>query len=635
MNFCKAGRALFALRDFEVRRFEESEVGAVAVSSYQGVEAATEYAFEDDRLAVSLTLKNTNPYPVYYKNGDLCLEAPINDAYDSSDVCMKERCHAHIHAGLESSYIRCERMGMSEYNIGLLFSEGSFVSYRQEEVKHCSRGYFSLHTEGFVLPVGGTYRICCTVFIHSGGEDFFLRAREMAGALFVQSERGYTFMLPEKIEFSVKSYKDIGMARCLVAGTEAQAEIKGKCVTFSFLPKEAGKYEARFEIDGRRGLAVFNVVSDINALIEKRLHFIMEKQQCTDEGSPLCGAYLIYDNEEGRQFFDYAFRDHNANRERMGMSLAIAKWLQSHEDRRLYESLMRFTEFLLRECVDEESGKCYGNIGKDESNLRLYNAPWVMLYFTELYKLTSEERWIRLVIRIIRYYYGVGGAKFYPNGVRMYTVYREILRAGLKEEAAEVLAFFESHAANICKNGILYPPHEVNFEQTIVTPAVSVLLDMLRITGEEKYLAEAEKHLQILEKFDGCQPHYRQNTVPIRYWDDFWFGKHGSYGDVFPHYWSVLSGYGYFLYYKATGKEAYLSRARRCMHACLSNIREDGSGTCSFLFADWVSGTAQPFGKTGEGIPYARKGHFANAFANDQDFALYFLMKMEEDLQQR
>ena len=635
MNFCKEGGALFALRDFALSSLCESESDATAVSSYQGVEARTEYAFSGEHLKVTLTLKNNNSYPTYYKNGDLILETPFCDAYEASDICMRARCHAHIHAGLEGSYIRCERMGVSEYHLGLLFTEGSFVSYRQERAGHCSRGYLAMEAEGFILPAGGERRLACTLFLHKGGEDFFLRARRIDGALLVESARGYSLFLSEPIEFAVRSHRAIGAAHCLVNGREAEVRLEGGLAHFSFLPEKTGEYEARFTVDGRRGIAVFQVLPDTDAQIGKRLHFIAEKQQCNDADSPLYGAYLVYDNEEGRQFFDYAFRDHNANRERMGMSLSIARWLQSHKDEALYESLMRFTDFLLRECVDEASGKCYGNIGKDESNLRLYNAPWVMLYFTELYRLTGGQRWIALVYRIICYYYGVGGAKFYPNGVRMHTVYRALLRAEMKKEAAEALAFFKSHAETICKNGILYPPHEVNFEQTIVTPALSILLDMFRITGEGKYLAEAEKHLRILEKFDGCQPHYRQNTVPIRYWDDYWFGKCGSYGDVFPHYWSVLSGYGYYLYYRATGRDRYLDRARRCMHACLANIREDGSATCSFLFPAWVSGTAQPYGKTVMGGFDARRGYFANAFANDQDFALYFLMKMEEDLKDR
>ena len=139
-------------------------------------------------------------------------------------------------------------------------------------------------------------------------------------------------------------------------------------------------------------------------------------------------------------------------------------------------------------------------------------------------------------------------------------------------------------------------------------------------------------YIEILKKFDGNQPHYRLNTIPIRYWDDYWFGKNGSYGDVFPHYWSVLSGYGYYLYYKATGNREFLKRARQCMMNCLCNINIDGSATCSYLFPGWVSGTAKIDRTTSMDFFAERKGSFANAFANDQDFALYFLMKMEFDL---
>ncbi|MBQ5927529.1 MAG: hypothetical protein IIX01_06375, partial [Clostridia bacterium] len=380
--------------------------------------------------------------------------------------------------------------------------------------------------------------------------------------------------------------------------------------------------------------AVFNAVTDMETFLETRIRFIVERHQCQEKDSPLYGAYLIYDNQENRQYFNYVWTDHNANRERMGMALSIVKWLQTHDDEQIERSLRLFTEFLLRECVDEKKGTCYGNIGKDDRFLRLYNAPWVCLYFTELYKWSKEKRWIELVVRILRYYYGVGGAKFYPNGIRFYTVYQEIVKAGLEKEAKEAYGFFQDHVQTMIKNGVIYPPHEVNFEQTIVTPAVTILLDKYLIDKDGFYLREAEKHLKILEKFDGDQPHYRLNTIPIRFWDGYWFGKNGTYGDVFPHYWSVLSGYSYYLYYKATGKNNYLVRAENCLKNSLCNIYADGRATCAYIFPYSLTGTTHLQGK--EECDYVsieqRKGQYADDFANDQDFALYFFMKMINDL---
>ncbi len=636
MNFCKKGKTLFTVRGFLLETFEEGDVQAKVVSSFQGVKATTKYFFENENLVVSTVLKNENTHPVYYRTGDIALEIPFNDAYESSEICMKERCHAHIWTGLENSYLCLERMGESEYNLGVWFEKGSFSSYDQEDCTHSNRGVFLLNVSAFVLKSGEEYEIKYTVFRHSGQEDFFAKASALNGYLQVQSEKGYTVTVEEWVEFSVEANEEIAQARCIVDGEEATCHIENKKAIFSFQARTVKEYEAVFTVNNRKGKAVFNAVSDLETLLKTRIHFIIENQQCLDETSPLYGAYLIYDNEENCQYFNYVWTDHNANRERMGIALTIVKWLQTHRDEKVEQSLSIFTGFLLRECVDEEKGTCYDNIGKDERIVRLYNAPWVILYFTELYKLTNERRWIELVVRILRYYYDIGGAKFYPNGIRFYTVYEEIQRAGLKEEAEEVYGLFNEHVHTIVKNGVVYPPHEVNFEQTIVTPAVSFLLDKYLISKEDFYLREAEKHLKILRKFDGKQPHYRLNTIPIRFWDDYWFGKNGIYGDVFPHYWSTLSGYGYYLYWKATGKEESLILAENCLKNCLCNIFANGRATCAYIFPACVKGTAHLRGKEEwkKELIDQRKGQFSDAFANDQDFGLYFLMKMINDLKE-
>ncbi len=634
MNFCRDGRVMAALRGFSIESFMQTEQSARAVSSLAGVEAVTEFFFDREDLLVCTRLTNKNFYPMYFSNGDICLEMPLNDAYESSDICMRERCHAHIWTGLENSYIRTERMGESACHIGLVFEKGSIHSYRQEDCNHCIRGHFGLNVSGFSLAGGESYEIRYRIFSHTGGEDFFARAKKIEGFLQVRSARGYSFFEGEQISFEIAAGENIASAVCTVCDVPVSCKIENDRVTVSFVPKTHGEHEALFCVNGRRGKAVFNVLPKLESLIKTRIDFIISKQQCTEKRSPLYGAYLVYDNEEERQYFDFEIKDHNANRERLGMSLTILKWLQTHTDARVRESLDLFTEFLLRECVDEEKGTCYGNIGKDDRYLRLYNAPWVALYFAELYNLTRNVRWARLLARILRYYYGVSGAKFYPNGIRFYTFYQAMRAAGLDQECEEICALFDEHVNMIVKNGTLYPPHEVNYEQTIVTPAVTILLDKYALSGEEFYLREAQKHLRILRKFDGLQPHFRLHNIPIRYWDDFWFGKKGTYGDVFPHYWSVLSGYGYYLYGKLAADSEGLETARQCMMNCLCNIYADGRATCAYVYPAWVSGRAwcpQKYADITEALGF-RKGAYADAFANDQDFAIYFFMKMQGDL---
>ena len=192
-----------------------------------------------------------------------------------------------------------------------------------------------------------------------------------------------------------------------------------------------------------------------------------------------------------------------------------------------------FIEFMFRECVEETTGEVFDGIGKRAEFLRLYNVPWVTLLATEMYKLTGEKRWLQLIIKTMEYYYSVGGAKFYPNGIRFYDFFQVLKESGEQGSCERILSLFDEHIANIVKNGVIYPPHEVNFEQTIVTPAVTLLLDKYQISGEKTYLLEAEKHLRILKKFNGAQPDYRLNKIPIRFWDGYWFGKTRNYGDTY------------------------------------------------------------------------------------------------------
>jgi hypothetical protein len=115
----------------------------------------------------------------------------------------------------------------------------------------------------------------------------------------------------------------------------------------AFAADTAGEKTVRFSVNGRDGKAVFYISPPYEDLIRTRIDFILTHQQCLDERSPLYGAYLIYDNEEKRQYFHYDRLDWNANRERMGMALTVLKWLQSHEDAHVSESLSLFTAFLL------------------------------------------------------------------------------------------------------------------------------------------------------------------------------------------------------------------------------------------------------------------------------------------------
>ena len=79
-----------------------------------------------------------------------------------------------------------------------------------------------------------------------------------------------------------------------------------------------------------------------------------------------------------------------------------------------------------------------------------------------------------------------------------------------------------------------YPTSEVKYEQSIVAPAVSCLLQAYQISGEQKYLEEARKQLKLLELFNGKQADYHlfENAIRI---GTVLVWKYECYGDTFPH----------------------------------------------------------------------------------------------------
>ena len=169
----------------------------------------------------------------------------------------------------------------------------------------------------------------------------------------------------------------------------------------------------------------------------------------------------------------------------------------------------------------------------------------------------------------------------------------------------------EEHTDRILERDVFYPPHEVNFEQGIAAPAANLLLDKLAVSGKEQYRKEAEKHLNILYRFNGTQPDYRLNKIPIRFWDAYWFGKSEMHGDTRPHYWSATSGYCFWLYGEIIGNEAAREYGRQCLKNCLCVTDNEGRGYCAYLYPYHING---------------ERGEYNDMMANDQDYALYYAL---------
>lgn len=289
----------------------------------------------------------------------------------------------------------------------------------------------------------------------------------------------------------------------------------------------------------------------------------------------------------------------------------IAKYLQTEKSAELEANLQKYISFIERELLDQENGMVCNDIGHNNDIHRLYNYPWLAVLYMELFQLYKETGYLIKMSKIMHSFYENGGRTFYPIEFPVERMIHLLQESKLTLEADSLFSHFTLHAETIYERGISYPPSEVYYEQSIVAPAVNVLLQMYRLTKKERYLVASRDHLRILELFNGRQPDYNLNEVAIRHWDGYWFGKRRLLGDTFPHYWSGVSGRVYLEYSTQSGNERYRRMGEASLRGVLSLFREEGRASCARLFPFQVNET---------------RGQFDDPWSNDQDWALYFML---------
>lgn len=605
----------FCSVEMKMIAFTESDNKSSSIYSNEAIEVAVDRFFsENGCLTERFTVRNLREGDIFLEHGDLRLEIPFNDRYTYADECITNRCHTHLWCAGNIVYVNALKMGESDINLGLVLTKGAAASYSVFDCTSNNRGIFVLDSEHIELKKGEEYVIEWQLFWHKGNKDFYKIASQYSGFITVEAEN-YTVFDDERIEFTLKFGCDLPGLTIYCDGEKCSFEKRELCCNVSYKPKRLGQH--RFEVcaDNFHTYTEFFVSEIPEKVIEKRIDFIIDRQQYHRNGSQLDGAFLIYDNKEKYPIYDSIIRDHNACRERVGMALLIIKYLQLRRNEKYLVAIKKYIDYLFREFFDPYTGEVFDGVGHNEKFIRLYNAPWIVTLFTEMYFLTEDKIYLAYIIKILNVYYSGGGSKFYPNGLSVYKTVSAFKKAGMAKEKKKILEWFTAHIENMISNGLSYPKHEVNFEQTIVTPAATFISEMALITGEDKYVREAERHIKLLERFNGHQPSFHLNEIPIRYWDDFWFGKSKMFGDTFPHYWSCLTARAYSAYFKASGDKKYHKAAEMCIRNCLCLFNENGEGSCAYVY---------PFRLN------SKNGKFYDDWANDQDFALYFLLVLQE-----
>lgn len=607
MNWAQGKNTWGVILDSELVSIQETDHGIIAVYQTSHLLVTVNRRLENNRFKETYTFEPRIAADVFVGRGQVGIYATFNDSYEQANICMTQRCDTHIWCGRNTSYVEAIKMGVCGFGLGMVLTKGSLDTYSVER-KNISedRGDFIFHPSAFKLIPGEKMTLEWELFWFQEG-TFFQTLEKYNDIMLVKADN-YTVFSNECIRFSVNK-PDVQIT---LDHQPIQTISHDGRTDVEYIPQRIGHHCFVLRRGERETIAEFYVQIPFKELVQKRVHFIVQKQQYLREGSALDGAYLIYDNQDQDMAFDYLFRDFNASRERLVMGLLVAKYLQYDEDQAVYQSLMKYYDFVRREFFDEEKGEVYDTIGKNAEYKRLYNAPWMSVFMLELYNLTKDKAFLEKMLKLLRVFYSVGGDTFYPNGLSLYESVAALRQAGMHQEADELTALYQRHADNIVKRGVFYPAIEVRYEQSIVTPAAVILAQMVQINHDEALISECKRHLEILERFNGHQPSHFLYDVAIRHWDGYWFGKRQNYGDTMPHSASIHTSNAFLHYSWISGDETYRRRAHAGARNCLSLFRTDGSAASSYLY---------PFSVNGVRCEYYED------FANEQDGYLYYMIK--------
>ena len=552
---------------------------------------------------------------------DMGIYTPYNDNYPDAKTCVESRCNTHIWTGENASYVFAERMGGEGPHLGLVLTEGSLKSY---EILNRSRniyawklsgsnvrGTIALNPKNLTFDPKQSYLLRWVIFPAENWDDFYAKAKNFG---FVKaSAKNYVVEKKEPLQATFKSGEKLKNVKCFLNGIEIPFEQNEKEIKIDVIPTTEGEQILNLEYNNDQSTFIRAYrIEDIKNLLQKRAQFIVEKQQLNDTSDPRYGAYLVYDNERGTIYLNDDSRkssDTNEGRERLGMGIFLAMYLQLFPDEDIQASLMRYYEFVRNKLQRDDYSVRDGLTSKRR---RFYNYTWVAHFYLEMYKLTNDKKYLTDYFHTQHKYFEDSGYKFYAIDIPVTSGLAELKKAKMNQEYDILLEDYCKSADNYIKTSIYYPKSEVNYEQSIVAPSVVFLLEVYQITKENKYLKEAKIQLKVLETFGGFQPDYHLNNIAIRHWDGYWFGKYQFWGDVFPHYWSAITSEAYARYSLITGNREYMDRAKTIVRNNLCQFFEDGSASCAYIYPSKVNG---------------KNAAFFDPFANDQDWALVYYLK--------
>lgn len=541
---------------------------------------------------------------------------PFNDNYPGAALCLTNRCNAHIWAGGSTSYINAMRMGGDAPHLAMVISDGFVAGYSiLDKIETNTRGIIVLNFSDMDVPAGGHSDISWTFFWHKGWEDFFEKVAPHKQFVKASTER-YIVPVGDSIHVFFDTAKQLEGVQCFVNDAPVAFAQEGTRISVEHVPRKPGDYVFSIRWNGNQATWLrTHAISSFQQLLEKRATFIVEHQQMNDPQDERFGAYMVYDNEARQIYRNDGKRcspaDTDEGAERLGMGIFLAKYCQETRDAVLFHSLERYYAFV-RGKLQTTDYWVYSNATRT-SRHRHYNYPWVCQFYLEMYKLTADLKYLHDSLNTWLEYYEVWGpCKWFSHIVGAREMVDALAAAGLARERQELLGHFVEHADFFASGDAIPDGDEVSYVGLLPVVKALFLGDVYALTQERKYLDEVFRMLPLIMAITGEQPDFRLNGVQIAHWDGFWFGKSEAWGDSMPQYYTVLSAEAFMRYYELTGDKDFFRKSRTIIESVFSLFFEDGSASCAYIYPDSVNG---------------RAGKFYDAFANDQDWSLYYYLR--------
>lgn len=547
---------------------------------------------------------------------DVFIYTPFNDEYPNAETSITNRCNTHLWAGGDASYVNAMRMGGAAPHLGMVVTEGHVLGYDiTAKVTSNERGIINLNFRAMDIPVGAQKQIEWKLFFHEGWTDFYSKA--LALGWVKATAKHYTLEHGEQAEIQFEG-ENLTKATFTIDGkpVTAKKSKKGWKVTTDTL--SIGEHQVAIHWgEGKSTWADVIVKSPFLALAKTRMDFILDHQTDVDKESETYRAFMVYDNEDdqivySQQSKKYTNIDEGA--ERNGMGIAMAQLARLTGEERYTQAARDYADYV-HEKLQAEDYTTYSDT-RHTTYVRGYNFIFVSNVFLETYQTTKDEKYLDWAYNtLVAFHKRFPG--FYAIDVPCESILAVLKESGRTEQYNRMLGYNRTLADTYLKNGLHVPEHEVNYEQTIIAPAVAYLCEFYLVTKEEKYLEGAKLMLPALNSFNGFQPNFHLNDIAIRHWDGYWFGKTETWGDVFPHYWSAFTGNAFWRYAEATGDQTYATRAQDVVRNNLCQFFEDGRASCAYIFPDAVNG---------------EEAEFYDPYANDQDYAMVYFLRIYEQL---